>query len=125
MLALSLSPRPMPRRANRQYAGEGIEAALVADHGAVVRLPPITNQKTSDDTIPTATMPYECATRPENARELVDDARVICGLNEETKGREEIQNDIESAGPSLGEATHVTPRIAKMLSRSACTGACE
>ena len=94
----------------------------MSHHRAVVRLPPVALEKASDDAIAAAPVPDECAAWGKHACELIDDASVVGGLNEEAERREEIQDRAEATRPPCRQAPHVSARITE--SRAGTAGTC-
>ena len=85
----------------------------MADHRAVVTLPPVTREQLAGDAVATAAVPEEHAARPQDARELRNDSRVVSGLGEKPERREEVDDRVEAAGPRFRQATHVAAGIAE------------
>ena len=122
MLTLSRRAWATPGRANVQHAGQRVEAALVRDDRAAVRVPPVAGKKARHDAIPTSAVPQERAAGAEHARELGDDAPVIRRIEEEPERREEVEHGVEATGPSPRKPTHVAAQVSKTRSLAAPPG---
>src|SRR5688500_19685120 len=119
MLTLPPPTRPLPGRADREDAGKRIEGALVADHRAILGLPPVAREEPRHHPIAASTVPHELAAGLEHPRELRNDPRIVRRLDEEPKRGEEIDDGIEAPGPRRGQTTHVATPVAKRTSRAA------
>jgi hypothetical protein len=125
VLALAAAARALPGGAHGEHAGERVEGALVADHRAVVALPPVALEEARHHAVAAAAVPHEHAARREHARELRDHAPVVARVEEEAERGEEVDDRVEATRPPRRQAAHVAARVAQRASGAARAGGVE
>src|ERR1043165_85749 len=91
----------------------------MSDHGAVVRLPPVSGEESSHHPVAASAVPDEDAAGPKHAGHFADDCRVVARIEEETEGREQIDDRVKAASPSGWHLPHIAASVAKGRTRPA------